>query len=355
MEIPQKLNTKRNLLFFTDPHVESSSLEECKLIFDEIIRLCKQYNVTEIFGCGDTFDVIKPNAKELDLVSNFFKELNLPITIIAAQSHESTNAEETVLNHFGILNNQIKIITEYKEDKRLFVGHFIVKESKLAQFGATVSIQELKDFAFVVLGHSHHYEMVTPKIVQLGSCRWINFDEAKDKAKIILLAENFDSPTPKFSFLALKSPYPMVDIVLEKKLQNNPKEALQDTKINKTEGMGKGSNKTKTTKIAPINQVNLTEIDPISQIIAKLDSLTPKTKVRIIFRDYGLWRDFLPFYTTYEKKFIVFRQKKDFLTQAINLETKNVNKLKMKEALIKWMEQNKIENKIKTILLEEIK
>jgi hypothetical protein len=85
-----------------------------------------------------------------------------------------------------------------------------------------------------------------------------------------------------------------------------------------------------------------------------LDKLLEKTKIRIIFKDYDNWVSFLPFYQKYKDKFILFRDKKEFIMSSNLVETKQ-NNLPLKESLIKWLEQNKIEEKIKQILLEELK
>ena len=90
------------------------------------------------------------------------------------------------------------------------------------------------------------------------------------------------------------------------------------------------------------------------ELCSYLDSLVSNTKVRVVFGDYELWRTFLPLEQKYKDKFIVFRQKKEFIQDIIQTVQKTDSK-QMGEALIEWMNKNKIEKKIQEILLEKIK
>ena len=139
--------------------------------------------------------------------------------------------------------------------------------------------------------------------------------------------------------------------MLDKKLtKNSQKQASEDIKINK---LDKDTNFELNTKITPTKSSNLSKIKMLCQ---KLDKLPKETKIRIISRDYELWRDFLPHYNKYKEKFFVFRDKKDFLINAIkDTVTEKKEQKSLKESLIKFMQENKIEKKIRDILLEEIK
>lgn len=352
-----------NILIAGDLHIDLQSLEECSLILNEQKELIKKYNVTTYISTGDNFNFIKPTSKELDLFASFLKEINIPSIIIAAQSHESETPEDSILNHFGILSNTITVVKEYYDGNKLFVGHFGLKESKLNKFGATHSVQEFKQFKWVVLGHFHSYERIGKNCVQLGSSRWVDFSEAQDKAKIVLLIENYDTEIPKCSFIALKSPYRMVDIILnsnkdnkldEKDLKITPSKPLQDTILGQNQETGKDTIKSQSRQITPTNPLNLRQFNEICQLTTFLDKLPEKTKIRIIFKDYHNWVNFLPYYQKYKEKFILFRDKKEFIMSSNLVITKQEN-IPLKESLIKWMEQNKINEQIKNILLEEIK
>lgn len=334
----------KNILIAGDLHIDLQSLEECSLILNEQKELIKKYKVDTYISTGDNFEFAKPTSKELNLFSSFLKEIKIPSIIIAAQSHESTTPEDTVLTHFGILSNTITVVKEYYDENKLFVGHFIVSESRLNKFGATISKNQLKKFRHVVLGHGHHFELIKPNVCQLGSSRWVDFGEAQDKQKVALLIENYNSDNPMCSFIALKSPYPMIDIELEQKVDQNIKnDPIKDPM--------------EAEKVVPTSSQRANrplKMTDVGSLCSYLDNLPEKTKVRIIFQDYENWVFFLPFYQKYKDKFVIFRDKKDFIMNN-NLVASKQNNLSLKESLIKWMEQNKIEEKIKSILLEEIR
>ena len=51
-----------NILIYSDPHVCLSSINECNLVFDEIIGLCNKYDVNAVISLGDNFDNIRPTS-----------------------------------------------------------------------------------------------------------------------------------------------------------------------------------------------------------------------------------------------------------------------------------------------------
>jgi DNA repair exonuclease SbcCD nuclease subunit len=327
-----------NLLIYSDIHICVSDIEECNSIFNEIIELCNQHNIDDIISLGDNFDNYKPSALELNCLGNFIKQLkNKKIILLSAQSHESETLELSSVDIYGILSDNVQVVKEYQDENYLYCGHFIVKEAK-KNFGATKSKNELK-YRYVFLGHQHQHEIIKPNICQLGSCRFINFDEAEDNQKIVTIIEDYKGEKERVLFIALKSPIPMISLELNKsevfEAQNeaqNPKES----------------------KIAPINPLNPRQNKALSDLLTKLDQLPAKTKVRIVFKDYQNWVNFLPYYERYKNKFIKFSDKKDFIMSS-NLDVAKKENITLKESLIKWMELKKIDEKIKQILLEEIK
>jgi len=202
-----------NLLIYTDLHISNSSLEECKFILDEYLILCDKHSINKVISAGDNFDTINPNSECLDLFSNFVKKLNRPIIILAANSHESTSIENSVLNHFGILHDKVEIVKEYIDENKLYVGHFIVQQSK-NNYGGTVNKSELSKYAHVILGHGHDYELIPPNICQLGSCRFVDFGEKKDEAKKVAICLNYRSDSERWIFQPISSCIPMTDIIL---------------------------------------------------------------------------------------------------------------------------------------------
>jgi DNA repair exonuclease SbcCD nuclease subunit len=206
----------RNILLFSDLHLTQSDLPECIQILEEIGMLANQYNVDLLINLGDTFDNLKPSSLEFDAFATFIKRLNKKMIIIAAASHESETTEQNIVNHFGILSENVQVLKEYKDENHLYCGHFILKESQKKLYGGTISKEMLKQYRYVFLGHSHRYEIIKPNCCQLGSSRFVNFDEAQDQHKIVALIEDYKREKERVHFLALKSPISMIEIELIK-------------------------------------------------------------------------------------------------------------------------------------------
>jgi len=324
-------------LIFGDLHINQSSLKECNLILREIIELCNKYSVTNIISLGDNFDCLKPSSLELDLFAKFIRDLNRPITIIAADSHESTTQEESILNHYGILNHNIEIVKEIRDGNHLYCGHFSVKESS-KNYGAKISIKDLKNYYLLIfLGHLHSFD---PNIIHLGSCRFVNFDEAKDKYKLVALITNYNTSQEKVDFIPLKTPIPMKQFELYK---NDVLDSLNTTSEPKSSNF-EGEK--------PLNSnIRMT----LSELIPTLDKLDPKTKVKVKILDFTSFREFLPLCRNYDTKFATFKYETDFEVISDSTEksirTEIVN---FKESFRNYLNNQKIDLKIMEILQKEI-
>lgn len=321
-----------NVLIFSDLHINQSSLKECASILEEISALANKYQVDTLISLGDTFDSIKPSSLELDLLANFIKKLNKKLIIIAADSHESTTKEESILNHFGILSDRVKILKEFKDNNHLYCGHFSLKESS-KNYDAKISKEALKNYAYVFLGHLHSYEIIKPNICYLGSSRYVNFEEAKDKYKIVALITDYDSDTEKVHFLSLKSPKPMIELNLGKNQQNPPIQDLTNPK-----------------KV--VSRASYSKIAPLEEALAQLD---PKTKVKVKILDFESFREFLPIISKYETKFEVFKYETNFevITEKGEISTQK-ELSSFKESFLKWLNNQSIDLKITEILQKEI-
>jgi len=313
-----------NYLFFSDIHIEKDELTECGLVLDEILDLCNQYKVDQVFNLGDTFDtfipknkISRPTSEEFDLFSNFIINLNRPMVILVADSHESENQDISILNHFSLLKETITTVKEYHDEDYLFLGHFGLKESKINNFGTTHSILDFKKYKYALLGHFHSFEQVGKNCIQLGSCRWINFNESQDKVKVVTLCENYKEKTEKWRIIPLKSPYPMIDL-----------------KVSTAKAGAKSEDK------------NWQD---------RLNSLPKNTKIRLIFNDFKSYSNSINDLEQYMQKFVKFVVKKDFLISNNTLITAKSKDINLKESLMTYLEKNKVNEEIKKILLGEIK
>jgi len=314
-------------------------LEEINAIFDELLIIKDRYCINKLIIPGDSFDKVSPTSKELDCLSTFLKKINLPTTLLAANSHESTTQTESVINHFGILADTINVVKEYHDENKLFVGHFIMNQSS-KNFGGTVDSKTLKQYRYVILGHGHNYEMSKDNWCQLGSIRYIDFGEDPKIKKVVGVCLDYETDRPKWLWIPINSCYPMVNLILQ---QNLDLEGSKDTSNSKS-------------SISQAQEtLNSRQFKALSDLLAYLDKLDPKTKVRVIFSDYSLWREFLPLSETYKQKFNKFIEKKDFLISANIQKPQSTETSSLKDSLIKFLETNKVPEEIKQILMEELK
>lgn len=345
-----------NYLIFGDIHISQSSLKECEIIFKEIIGLCEKYSVTYIISLGDNFDNNKPTASELNCLGKFVRDLrNKQIILLAAQSHESETLELSSVDIYGILSPNVKIVKEYKDGNHLYCGHFSIKES-VCNYDAKLSKEEFKNYIYVFLGHIHSYQMIKPNICHLGSCRYVNFDEAKDKQKIVALITDYGTETEKVHFMKLKSPIPMIQLELgNNKVINTPKEALQEKILDQTEGIGKDTLEAKSSIFQAQTPLNSKRFGDVCQLSAFLDDLAPKTKIKVKILDFDSFRQFFPLCSKYSTKFETFKYETNFEIISVNNQ-KCINKemTSFKESFTNWLKNQNIDQKIKDILQKEV-
>lgn len=344
---------------FTDVHCKLEDLEELNLVCDEIYSVFTKNKVQAIYCLGDSFHTINPSSILINFYATFLKRFgNIPIKIIAAQSHESKSAEENILTHFGILSNNIEIASEFylktEEGQKIFFGHFMVQES-LCGFKEEKSVKEYKDYDFVFLGHQHTPQVIANNVYHLGSVRYINFSESNDKGKQVAIFDTEISPN-QLKLIALTSIYPMIDV----KASNIPqKNALGCPTINELPSKKHRGRPRKVAaescKIQAQSTPNPTKKQGISDLLVYLDQIPVKSKVRVIFDNFKDFADYLSFEETYKNKFFVYKRETKFNIMSSILGTTKQDNLTMQEYFIKWIEEKKIEKDIADILLKELK
>ena len=132
---------------------------------------------------------------------------------------------------------------------------------------------------------------------------------------------------------------------------------MSNNELHQTPNLGGSKDTPKGKIIVPgsSDKANSPSFSVLSDLVAYLDQLDPKTKVRVIFKDYNLWREFLPLSETYKQKFSKFIEKKDFLISTNIQKPLSKETSSLKDSLIKFLETNKVPEEIKKILLEELK
>jgi len=350
-----------NILIYSDLHINQSSIKECIHILEEIGMLANKYNCDTLINLGDTFDCLKPSSQEMDIFATFIRRLgNKKHIIISADSHESETKEISVLNHYGILSDNVLVTKEYKDDNHMYCGHFILKESNI-NYGAKLSKEDLKNYLYVFLGHQHSFQIIKPNCVQLGSCRYIDFSEAGDKQKVIAIISDYNTDKEQVHFLKLKTPYPMAEFILnsskinklgEKPSKTSPLEAPESINLVQNTSKGKDTDLSKSKQITSTNPLNLSQIDLLRQ---KLDKLDKRTKVKVKILDFKAFQEFLPLVNKYNAKFEVFKYSTEFNVVSDNIQKGLLNETKnFKNSFQEWLGHQKIDVKIKDILLKEI-
>lgn len=352
----------KNILIYSDLHINQSSIKECIQILEEIGMLANKYNVDTLINLGDTFDGLKPSSQEMDIFATFIRRLgnDKQHIILAADSHESTTQEESILNHYGILSDNVRIVKEYKDQNHILCLHEYFKESS-KNFGAKRSKEDVKNYVYVFTGHLHSYEVLKPNICHLGSCRWVNFDESKDKHKVVAIISDYCGDNESVHFLGLKAPIKMIEFILksnnnkelqEKDPKNVPKSMISGTILPKNEEMGKDLINSNKSILQGENPSNPSQIDLLCQ---QLDKLDPKTKVKVKIMDFLAFRKFLPFVNKYSAKFEVFKYSTEFNVVS-DLTPKNVEsqKITFKESFTNYLKNQKIDPKIAEILKKEV-
>jgi hypothetical protein len=202
--------------------------------------------------------------------------------------------------------------------------------------------------------------MIKPNICHLGSARYVSFDEAQDKHKIVVLITDYGEESEKVHFLKLQSPIKMVEFILKSNHSNNlqekgsklsPKEALQDTILSKNSDEGKDTNNQNKLISQGKNPPNLSQIEVLCQ---QLDKLPGNTKVKVKILDFQAFKDFLPLEAKYKEKFEKFIRENDFELVSVKTLGSAKNETNIKESFEEFAKEKEIDKEIKNIIIKEI-
>jgi DNA repair exonuclease SbcCD nuclease subunit len=199
-------------LIFTDPHIEEEALEELETIFKEIFK----YQADMLIMIGDYYDKRKPTAKEILFGTKwayFFKK-RFSKVIFVKGNHDKTQ-DISAINYLEYIG--IECVDEYIDEQNTFYGHFMTDKSLMEYGTHEKTLTELKQYQYVLLGHQHTFQELAPNIYHLGSCRYINFNEAKDEGKYVML--NYNNIWERRKLEAI---IPMIEVYSLKELPNIP-------------------------------------------------------------------------------------------------------------------------------------
>jgi DNA repair exonuclease SbcCD nuclease subunit len=257
-----KLMTK--VLILGDLHITEKSIPELREIAEEI----SQYKANMIIQLGDFYDSHSPSPRSLEfgteLVKQWKKQYKKVIILSGTGKHDILNGVSIVdyLQHLGV-----KIVgTDYDleiDNQKIKLGHFMLHESKKSYGTGKYGLKDLKGYDYCFLGHFHSPQKFNSKIHHIGSVRYQNFNELHDKNKQIAILED-----GKLSFIPLKSPIPMWEII-------------------------PGSS----------------GVSYLEEYLLKID---PRSKVRVIFNSFTQFKESLPIIKKYKHKFHQFKIKLDY-------------------------------------------
>jgi len=137
--------------------------------------------------------------------------------------------------------------------------------------------------------------------------------------------------------------------------KNSPLKPLQGMISTQKGEIGNDPNSSKSGQTSPTNPPKAMQNDPVCQLTAELDKLPEKTKVRIIYKDYESYRQFLPLIGKYKSKFTIFKDKKEFIISTDCNKDREKETVNLSELLNSWLEKNQIPEPIKKVLKDEIK
>jgi DNA repair exonuclease SbcCD nuclease subunit len=291
-------------LVFTDLHIKESELSECQVILDELLSIATEQQVELIINLGDTFDNIHPSSNSLDLYANFCTRWGKEIIMLSALSHESTNEESSVLNHFGILNKNVHIYPmEYVLNGILF-GHYMLQESEYG-FEEKRTAKELKEYKLVLLGHQHSFQRIRSNIFHLGSSRYCTFAES-------------DAPYKRCLVIDLNTS----EIVKEIELKSAIK--MEQIEVN---------------------------IGKISETLSYLKtSVYPK--VKLVIKDEESFKLFLEQYSSLKPRFKVLTYKIGYKKEVKESTESKVSGIK--ESFLTWLDKREVDSQVQDLLRKAV-
>lgn len=208
-----------DILCIGDPHIEEEAVDELEDIFTEIIS----YKAKKLIILGDYYTKNRPTAKELEFGTKWIKgfleyygevillkgnhgKVANNISCVDYLQYLSTSYEN---DDHELIENRVKIVEDYEiETPKTYFGHFMINESALAFGSGEKSLEDLKAYDYVVLGHQHKFQQITPKICHLGSIRRVDYGEASyDTPQLLAFDRSKPIYLPLVSYTTMKTAY----------------------------------------------------------------------------------------------------------------------------------------------------
>lgn len=280
-------------LIFTDSHISIDSLEELNNIFKEIIS----YSAERLIMIGDYFHKKNPTTKEILFATRWATEFKKKYKdIIWVRGNHDKIQEISSVDYLKYLD--LNVVDDYTDENNNYFGHFMVVGSWQGFEEKISAIMLQNKYNFILLGHQHSFQQFSDKMFHLGSCRFVSWGESRDKNKQIALIDD-DS----ILFIPLHSPIPMIDVV----------SALE------------------------------------------LDNIDKMTKVRFIINDFNTLQKIVNQIKNLKEKFISFDIRIDIKLETANREDSFIQEDNIKILLMKKINDEKLDAKVKEIIIAELK
>ena len=279
-----------------DTHILEKAIDELKLIFEKDIFPIKADRIIQM---GDWFENHRPTPKEQIFscwVVNELKKRYKEVIILSGNGrHDFLNGCSAV-EYLAYLGENIQISKGDLELDNCLYGHWMMDKSQLAFGSQKYTVNQLEGkYKYVFLGHQHSYQELAEGMWHIGSVRYIGWNEVADEyKKLAILDEN------GVEFIPIKSAISMIDVF----------------------------------------------------DMAELDTISPDTKVRMVFTTFEDFKNNINKTPEYKDRFVEFKIKCDF--GEIKTETQEAT-AEQKKSLEQIIQSyiDKIEDKDVKILLEE--
>lgn len=165
--------TLDDFIVIGDTHADEKALDELDAIFTEVIS----YKAKNLICLGDTFHKNRPTAKELEFVTRWMKQFSncYEDVYVIKGNHDDYKDGVSCVDYLKHLDIHVVPNMEYQD---CLFGHFMLNESELAFGTGKYSINDLKDYRYVLLGHQHKFQELAPNMYHLGAVRKCDFGEA---------------------------------------------------------------------------------------------------------------------------------------------------------------------------------
>jgi len=289
-------------LVIGDIHTEEKWLSELVSITVELENIAKEHKPDKIVLLGDLFSKKKPFPKEIEIATLLISVLgnHTKYIHIIEGNHDSSTPDTNSINYLKYFP-RTNIHHKPMLDNNILYGHFFVDKSKYSFNHFKYTIEDLKHYRYVLLGHQHSFQECSKNVIHLGSIRYVAFNEVEDTEKKVAIIED----GLPIEYITLTSPIKM-------------------------------------------KQVNS---------IKELGNISSNLKIKIKYLDFDTFKNEINLLNNFKNKFVDFQWELEFKNKEIVVGSTDTsvgnNKLVLRELLNKWLSLIK-DKETQSILTKEL-